>query len=119
RLAPQRVLESHRLVLAVGAGHADQHRQPADPAQLLLLEDRPREEDLVRAEAVMLAHGLLDPVHVDPDRRRGAARESHSSSGGDAPLGDLELLLAHGSEPTLAVMASWTASNASLPRPGS
>ena len=54
-LAAAGELDVDGLVLAVGAEEADQHRQPAPDADLGLLEDRAREDDLAAADAVVAA----------------------------------------------------------------
>ena len=52
------------LVAAVGAGDAEEHRQPADRAQTTLLSELAAEDELA-PEPVEVASGLLpDPVHV-------------------------------------------------------
>ena len=48
RLAVDRVLHVHGLVLAVGAGDPEQHRQPAPEAELALLGERAVEHERVR-----------------------------------------------------------------------
>src|SRR3954470_1758291 len=112
-LAAGAVLHVDSLVLAVAADDADQHRQPADRAELSLLDDRAVEHDLGPLDPVVLAVRLRDAVDVDRDGRLGAGGQAHAAARGDAPLGNLESLgLVH-------ARAALTASNGDSPWRGS
>src|SRR3954452_23635919 len=65
RPAPALVVdEVDGLVLAIGAGDPEQHREPADRAETTLLGKGPPEDELV-SDAVEVAAGLLPhAVHV-------------------------------------------------------
>src|SRR5436190_17403410 len=52
-----------RLVLAVRAGDAEPHREPAPEAEPPLLRDRPREDERAPGHLVVDAAGLPDAVH--------------------------------------------------------
>src|SRR5206468_12858102 len=106
----QAVLHVHRLVPAVGAEQAEQHRQPANPPDLLL-DDGAAEDDLSAPELVLGALRLLDAVHVDDDRRLGATGQAHAVTDRHASLRDL-YIVGHRS-------ASRTASNGVSPSRGS
>src|SRR5215211_133080 len=71
--ATEAILDIDRLVLAVGAKEPEEHREPAQAADLLL-EDRSREHDHAASDLVALTLRLLDAVDVDLDRALGAAR---------------------------------------------
>ena len=93
RLAVERVLDVHLLVLLVRAEEAQVHREPAARRDLLL-DDRAGEDDLAAACFPDLAARLLDTVDMDPDRLGGAARKAGSRAGGVAALRDV-LGIAH------------------------
>ncbi len=93
-LAAEPVLDVDGLVLAVCTEEAEVHRHPASRRHRLL-DDRPGEHHLTAPDPIVGALGLLDPVHIDPDRPLGAARQAHAAARGVAALRDLDFLRLH------------------------
>src|SRR4051794_34441692 len=75
RLAVQRVLHIHRVVLAVGAEQTEEYGGPADAAELALLLEVLGEPELVADQLVVHALGLRDAVHEHAVGRLRATRE--------------------------------------------
>src|SRR5262245_56095592 len=64
----RRVRDVHGVVLAVGAGHAEEDARPAEPPEPALLRERPPEEQDAGLHVVVLTAHLEDTVHVDLER---------------------------------------------------
>src|SRR4051794_22094232 len=93
RLAVQRVLHVHRVVLAIGAEEAEEDGCPADAAELALLLQVPRELQRVVLDLVVDAFSLRHAVHEHAVGRLGATRQV------DGPAGTLrEAHAAEGSQ---------------------
>src|SRR6185437_13893769 len=63
------------VVLAVGAGGPEEHREPPPEAQLPLLRERPEEDERAADELVVGALGLGHPVDEDFERRPDVVRQ--------------------------------------------
>src|SRR5215216_6021973 len=69
------ILDVDHLVAAIRPEQAEQHREPAQAADLSLLHDRARKYDLPALDAVVGALALADSVDEHRVGRLGAARQ--------------------------------------------